>query len=415
MNLNSNCIICKGRDPAKYCNKTICPIIVKNKAYAKARDFKVSEELTSDSPAVFIGHYGYPHVNVGILTPPEKQNDTWLYDAPTTWGKNNFQIPQVIDYRSALINSRFKSGVKDTNRMVEIAQEVSQSLKPVDLEIGLERKPKLNINFDPFSAPTGPNAGLKMVKITANTKVDRQIEKRVSDKDLLSNQAIIELWKKGYDENFLSKLLSVGNLGIAKDRKLVPTRWSITAVDDNVGKEIIETIKDYEITENTLFFGNYLGNYYIIMMFEDVWEYELFEMYTSQPKNPWSKEGFRYATDYEGYEGRKTYAEETAGGYYAARLPILNYLQKEKKQASCLVFRFITGEYTLPLGVWVVREATKKTIDSKKHLFETKEQMINYAKFIAKKKFNIDIDDMLKESKLYNKQRSQLKLMHFSM
>ena len=35
----------------------------------------------------------------------------------------------------------------------------------------------------------------------------------------------------------------------------------------------------------------------------------------------------RFTTDYEPYTGRKTYAENCVGGYYAARLPILEKLK----------------------------------------------------------------------------------------
>ena len=37
--------------------------------------------------------------------------------------------------------------------------------------------------------------------------------------------------------------------------------------------------------------------------------------------------------------------QETAGGYYAARMAILEELTKLRRQAGCLVFRFVTNEY----------------------------------------------------------------------
>jgi len=416
MRINSNCIFCKGRYPEKYCGRNMCPITLKNQATAKVRDMKMSDDFNADSPAIFVGRFGYPNVNVGFLTPPEKKEDTWLYDAPNTWASEGFEIPKVVDYRSALINSRFKAdvkGIEKGGKLVEMAQEVSQASRPVDLEVNLEKKPKFQTNFSYYLAPTGPNAQLDKVSIASNPYIDRQVEKRVSDTDLLAKEAVSGLADKGFDENFLSKLLSVGNLGVGKNRKLVPTRWSITAVDDTLGKEGINKIKDYDTMQPTLFFGGYMGNYYIVLMFEDVWQYELFEMYASKNRNI-PDEKLEFATDYEGYEGRKSYANMTAGGYYAARLPILNFLKKEKKQAGCLVFRFITEEYTCPLGVWVCREATRKALEGKKHFFETKEQMIGYARFIAKKRFNYNIDILLKKSKLYDNLTKQTRLTMFA-
>lgn len=71
------------------------------------------------------------------------------------------------------------------------------------------------------------------------------------------------------------------------------------------------------------------------------------------------------STDVEDFYGRKTYASNTAGGYYAARLPILEYLEKEKKQASVIAIRIELPSYWASLGVWVCREAMKKTLDRK--------------------------------------------------
>jgi DNA repair protein NreA len=412
MRINSNCIFCKGRYPEKYCGRNTCPVIMKSQALSKVKEMKITENFQADSPAIFVGRYGYPNINVGFLTPPEKKEDTWLHDAPKTWAGENFNIPQVVNYRSALINSRFKSNIKNginNNKMIQIAQEVTQATKPVELEMNLQDKPKMQINFDPYLAPTGPNADAKKVDITSNPHIEKQIEKRVSDIDLNSSQAITELFSKGYDENFLSKLLSMGNLGIGKNRKLVPTRWSITAVDDTIGKEIIEQIKDFECIQPTLFFGGYMGNYYLIMMFEDVWSYELFEMY-APAKRTITDEQLEYATDYENFQGRKDYAEKTAGGYYACRISLLEKLKDLKKQATCIVMRFISEEYSCPLGVWVCREATRKALNGKKHTFETKEQMIAYGKFIINRKFNYDIDILFKKSKIFENIKKQTKL-----
>ncbi|MFT4298012.1 MAG: hypothetical protein ACMXX5_02365 [Candidatus Woesearchaeota archaeon] len=419
MRINSNCIFCKGRYPEKYCGRNTCPVIMKNQALSKVKEMKITENFQADAPAIFVGRHGYPNLNIGFLTPPEKKEDSWLYDAPKEWSGQSFSIPKVIDYRSALINSRFKADIKKSindsnnkNKFIEIAQEVTQASRPVELELNLQDKPKMQLNFDPYLSPTGPNANASKVNITSNPYISKQIEKRVSDTDLLSAQAVTELFNKGYDENFLSKLLSMGNLGVGKNRKLVPTRWSITAVDDTVGKEIINEIKDYELIQPTLFFGGYMGNYYLIMMFEDVWSYELFEMYAPAKRTIPDQE-MEYATDHEDFNGRKDYAENTAGGYYACRTGLLEKLKSIKKQSSCLVMRFISEEYSCPLGVWVCREATRKALEGKQHLFETKEQMIGYAKFIIKKKFNYNIDFMLKNSKLYENIKRQTKLSFF--
>jgi len=87
-------------------------------------------------------------------------------------------------------------------------------------------------------------------------------------------------------------------------------------------------------------------------------------------------------------------------------------LAKMKRQASVLVLRFITDEYAVPLGVWVVREAVRKAMISKPIGFDSKELMLSYAKLKIKKDFNYDLDCLLRRSFLMKRQK-QKKLTSF--
>jgi hypothetical protein len=194
---------------------------------------------------------------------------------------------------------------------------------------------------------------------------------------------------------------------------MVPTRWSITAVDDTLGKRLISEIKNYSTHDCAVFFGGFLGNYYVAILLPEMWSYELFETYAG--KSTWHQsEDIDTMTDYEPYEGRKEYAFNTSGGYYAARLPVLEYLKSKRRQSSILLLRFITGEYYAPLGVWVVREAVRKTMDSKPMIFDSRELALRYASALVKKKFNLDAGLLLKKSMLLNTLKTQSKLSSFS-
>jgi len=234
----------------------------------------------------------------------------------------------------------------------------------------------------------------------------------VSDDELKAVKGIDYLYDKGYDEHFLTKLISVGNLGLQQNRKLVPTKWSITAVDDTLGKKLIKEVKDYNEYNYVAHFGGYLGNYYLILFFPEIWSYELFETYVGDPKKPRPGE-IETATDYENYKGRKNYATNTVGGYYAARLGILEYLKKQKRQSSVLTLRFITNEYYMALGVWVVRQATRHALQSKPLEFSSKELMMKYASLLIKKKFSFNLNNLTDISMLLKEMRSQKKLTHF--
>lgn len=411
--MNIPCIKCKGADPINSCGRTFCPIIAKAEALFKIKDTLPKEDFFGNAPNVFIGHNFYPNLYVGILSPPEQREDAWLYDAPNYWAEHNFQIPEIIDYRSSLINSRFRVYIKERNKFLNISQEIGMASKPVDIEINLKEKPKFKLNTDPYHAPMGPNANLKKATITENPKIDTRVEKVVSDTDLKANNALIYLYEKGFDENFLTKILSIGNLGLKYQRKLVPTRWSITATDDALAKHLLQQVKQYNKTNYTVYFGSYLGNYFLILFFPEVWSYELFETYA--PKSEWNiSNSYQYMTDYEPYEGRKTYAENCGGGYYANRLPILEKLNQLKRQAGVLTLRFITGEYAVPLGVWCVREATRKALKNKPIEFSSKELMLKYIKHLVNKKFNYNVENVLNRSILLNKLRTQKKLTAFN-
>ena len=403
------CLKCKGRG---FCGRSFCPIYAKSQAIFKIEKMLDKSDFSSSSPAPFVGHYGYPNVNVGILSPVKLEEDAELYDAPKYWAEHNFEIPKIVDLRSSLINSRFKIEVKKQNKFLDISKEVGMASKPVDVELSLDEKPRFKLKVDSYNAPMGPNAKLKNAKITSNPKISKHVEKVVDDIDLKARNAILYLHKQDFDENFLTKLLSVGNIGLKKDRKLVPTRWSITATDDMIAKELIAKIKDCKQADYLAFFGSYLGNYYLILLFPEPWSYELFETY--MPKSSWNvDENINYTTDYEPYHGRKTYAENCAGGYYAARLSIAEKLEKMKKQSSVLALRFITREYAVPLGVWVVREAVRKTMKNRPIEFASKELMLNYASALVKKKFGYDLKNILRNSILLRNIKHQTKLNNF--
>jgi len=407
MRPNYDCIRCKGKNPKLFCGRDFCPIYKKIESQKKV-NIKAKKDFFGETPNIFIGRYGYPNINVGILSTEEYKE----HDNPLLWSKENFQLPEIVVLRIALINSNFKANIKTFNdRYLEMSKEISLAKKPVDVEISLKDKPLFRLNFQQDTAPHGPSVRLKKAKITENPKIPQAVDKLTND-EVKSNQALSILYDKGYDEHYLTKILSVGNLGSKKERKLVPTRWSITAVDDNIGKKLIKEIKDYHEYDYVAHFGGYLGNYYLILFFPEKWSYELFETYL--PKSLWNQMNqLQTVSDYETYQGRKDYAKNTTGGYYAARLAILEYLKKKKRQASILTLRFITDEYWAPLGVWVVREAARKALSNKGIHFSSKELMLEYTRKLMKKKYSFNVDLLLKRSLLLKEIKEQQKLSEY--
>ncbi|MSR85978.1 hypothetical protein EXS74_01115 [Candidatus Woesearchaeota archaeon] len=411
--MKKDCFSCHGKwyTQPMSCGHSFCPIYTKLPQMKTIRLEK--ENFVGTAPSVFVGRYGYPNLNVGILAPPETvEKDGELYDAPKEWSSRGFQIQDVLDFRSVLINSRMQAPVKAAHKYIEITQEVAMASKPVDVEFFLQKKPTYQISTSNVETMLGAHAQLKRAVLTSNPHIDSRVDKVVSDNDLKASEAITTLYKKGFDETFLTRILSVGNLGLKTQRKLVPTRWGITATDDIIGKKLIEEIKDYKVTDYSLFFDGYLGNYFLVLFFPRIWSYELFEMYMpSTLLNP--DEEVKFTTDHELYDGRKGYVSETAGGYYACRMGILEKLQSLKRQGSIVVLRFITDEYTTPLGVWVVREATRKALEKGRE-FASEDEMISYVKQFILQRLHFDISPLLKQSKILNYIHTQKTLFDFS-
>jgi hypothetical protein len=260
--------------------------------------------------------------------------------------------------------------------------------------------------------PSAIGAQVENAKITSNTKIDSKVEKIIND-DVKATEGISYLYKNNLDEHALSKILSIGVLGIRKDRKLVPTRWSITATDDIISKELLKKIKQYkEIEDYSITFGEFLGNQYLILFFPSEFCFELFELYF--PGSSWNPgKEIKASTDYEYYDGRKEYASQCGGGYYATRLAITEHLEKIKRQAGVIAIRLETPSYWASLGVWVVRESVRKALERDPMKFPSKEELISSAEKIGKIKYDFQPNILLKKSKILNKIKNQKRIEDF--
>jgi hypothetical protein len=137
-------------------------------------------------------------------------------------------------------------------------------------------------------------------------------------------------------------------------------------VDDIISKALIKEIKRFpEINDYQIFENTYLDNHFKILLFPGKFTYEMNEVWA--PNTLWniSLSGDtrslkpQIMTDFEFYKGRKNYASNITGAYYAARKEVCEYLYRIGRQARVLIFREVQGGYVVPLGVWVIRETVK--------------------------------------------------------
>ncbi len=346
------CAVCRGKG---LCGLSYCPLLARRMALVKLRRVHGSREVYGSSPpSVFVGRYGYPYVSLGPSLPPVT-GDTSIYDLPEKW--LSLSLERILDYRWSLITGSRRVNIYSVDDpFIERLHELVLSVKPVDVEVSLEKPPKPMLSFSEYEPPQGPRAPLKEFRVVGNPWIPRVIDKVYSDTDLKAAEAIVELYRSGVPVTHIQRIFSVGALGARKNRRIVPTRWSITAVDDTISKHLVEKIKDYdEISEIEVYVRRYYDNLFIAILVPGKWSFEWMEAWwPGSTWNPGSDE-IIVEGDYEGYRGRTTYAS-IGGCYYATRLAVAEYLYKRKKQATAIVLREIYPGFNLPIGVWFVRE-----------------------------------------------------------
>jgi hypothetical protein len=256
--------------------------------------------------------------------------------------------------------------------------------------------------------PFGPSAPIRELYV-GNTQWDHQIEKSYNDTDLKATPAVQELYSKGVLVTKIQRAFSVGAFGLEKNRRFVPTRWSITAVDSILSKDLMEKVKTFpEISEYRIYESRYLDNIFEVIMIPDQWSYEAIEAW--YPGTVWNPEGRNTVMfgDSEGYEGRTTYAE-IGGCYYAARLAVCEQLVKERRQATVVVLREAHPGYIMPVGVWQVRENVRNAMRQKPSTFNTLDETL---KSIATR-FQIPLQRWIMTSRLIKNALFQKKITDF--
>jgi hypothetical protein len=372
---SSLCVLCKGS--RFLCGKTRCPIMVKVNYFLKSVPLMSTEDISGVSPpSVFIGRIGYPNVYVGPLVPPVHE-DTCIYDLPEQWFGRS--IDEIVGFRSLLIRGKHRVHVQKFNeagKIMEQTRELALAETSVDTELKLTKKPRGSIFMDDAVQPFGPSAPIKDLYV-GNARYEQRIEKAYYDTDLRATQAVQELYGRGVMVTKIQKAFSVGAFGIEKKRRLVPTRWSITAVDDIISKNLAETVKTFpEINGYCVYESVYLDNIFEILMIPAQWSYESMEAW--YPGTIWNPHGRNTAifSDYEGNNGRTTYAE-IGGCYYSARLAVCEQLIKERRQATVVVLREARPGYIMPVGVWQVRENVRNAVKHMPHKYNTLNEALN--------------------------------------
>ncbi len=372
------CSLCRG---SRYlCGLTYCPLLVEFYSRVSVKLVKFSDLIEGSSPpSVFVGRVGYPKVNVGPSLPPQV-GDTKEYELPEVWiGKS---LEDILVKRLSMVVGVTQVKVRNvgTNYVAKI-QELALSEKPVDVEVLLDKKYFRKPLFGEEVPPFGPRALLRDVRVVSNPYFGRPVEKVFGDTDLKAVEAVLLLYKEGVPVSRIQRIFSVGALGKFTDRRLVPTRWSITAVDDIISRSLIKKVRGLpELGEILVYVREYMKNLFVAVLLPGVWSYEWVEAWF--PGSTWNPSGIRVAIggDHEGPSGKSEYAL-TGGCYYAARLGVAEHLlHRLGRQATVFLYREIYEGFNIPIGVWFVRENIRKLFESRPARFSDLNEVLGFLK-----------------------------------
>ena len=357
-----------------------------------------SDSISGTSPpSVFVGSHNYPKVFVGPMVPPIHGN-TELLDSPEKWKGRTLE--EIINFRLKLVRGIQKMSIEQTEgRYIEKLQEVTMSSKPIDLDLTFNKNVSTNISIDGESAPFGPVGEIKSAKFSGSVST-KPIEKIFYDRDMKAQDAVLKLYNSGIEISKIQKCFSIGMLG--QKRKLVPTKWSITATDDIISKSIVNEILENNLIDTcNIFSFEQLGNIFSVILFPHRWIFEMVEA--------WYSNGILgFGSDYEDARGIN-HPPHIAGAYFAAKLAVSEYLSKNKIQAGVLIFREIRPEYAIPVGVWQIREGVREAMKQKPQII-TK---FNDALEIAATKTSVSKNEWVKNGNITNMMRQKTLLDYF--
>lgn len=387
------CAKCKGYK--HLCGLPECPLLERFRAQLKTLSSlgNLTRLEASTPPSAIVSEKHYPRIAVLYNLPPGvRGDDARIYDDPEGWW-GRLDVKDVLRLRSSLVASLIRVDARRPDELY--SREISLaavSSKPVDSEAVLGKPPRPRLRLDGVVTPVGLSAPAKSIRVSENPRIPRPLDKAMYDYDAKAREAVVELYRAGVNYYTLIRALSLGLLGSGKRRRLVPTRWAITAVDSIIssylrgrlaGKPWINGVESYH--------AEYLGNRFIIILYPGPPAFEWIEAW--HPLTPWIRGGkVVVITNRENWRGAFQYMD---GGYIAARMAVLEALARRGRQASAIILREVTSKYYAPLGNWHIRETVKHAMEKKPSKHEGIAEALNH----ASKMLEADLNSTLNELK----------------
>lgn len=366
------------------CGINPCPLLaeVRNRLPV-VEPTSIAEMVGPSPPQLFVGRYGYPDVRAGPSASWLSENDSELAPSATGDPADLFGRPleEVAARHANLITGGQRMKVQEAQRpgqMLETTQEIAMAAHSVDVELDfaspilIGRSP----TFDSMSTPLGPTGEVLRAEVVGHPSIPRKVDSIAGETDLLATDAMDELSASSIGEAHISRLLSSGVLGRESARRLVPTRWSITATDDMLGKRLWRRARDLPSIDKVLVYeATYLDNRFHIILTPGLWAFHMLEAWTRG--SLWSDSG-GVIGDWEEMKPRAKYADRITGAYYAARLGVLEHMLSVGRSGACLIWRDIGEGYWAPVGVWLIRETVREAMKQPPKQFDSLKEAVDY-------------------------------------
>ncbi|MBR9681642.1 MAG: hypothetical protein GOV00_02455, partial [Candidatus Altiarchaeota archaeon] len=214
------CIKCKGR---LWCRLTRCPVYDRARSLRKIK-FKKNVEAPTQ-PFYMISWKNYPRVAVG----PHLSVNSKGIEKSMKISMDDFLVNMSSQVRPFEVKS------------IRTSEEAALSINPIF--VNAELKSAINVNeFDLGQVPT---VSARKITLEDTPKIPGKVFEIVDSYDLKASFAVNSL-EDNFGFDYAVQALSTGNLGVKSERKMVPTRWAITAVDSIIAKGLFEKVKTFE-------------------------------------------------------------------------------------------------------------------------------------------------------------------------
>ena len=311
--------------------------------------FKPSKELQGYGGSAIVGEKNYPYLSTHNISNEEKSSS---YKNTASLVKKPYQDIFKAKAKNVLGSTNSLYVKKPKERIIEELSSIYKSKNITQFSSEFDKEVRFTkVLSNKVAGIMGSKNNLVKLESTENTSTSAQIEKYTQE-DVKSKEAIISLYEKGINEHQIINILALGGFGIDINKKLVPTRWAISAYDQTIEKHLHKKLLGYSIiNQYEVYRYSDKGNHFYVILLPETFSGEVVEAWDSIIER-----------DYVGVDNKLHKKEpETAGGFWATKCGVHEFLHKRKKQAAYISLRYIK-DYEIPLGVVFVRECVREAL-----------------------------------------------------